>query len=170
MERLSDEIHLTSSFTDQQENLAIGVYVVKEINVDKGLNIYGYTNKTNKFPLLKFTNDTRGSLMDLIVLTPSFLSKMIKFRKQDRITVSSFLFKKSVFFYSKSNGEQVKPNCKIISVKIKGVDVKNLKGDEEIQSYFKPTSFEEAERIKCVYWNFFEKGIHFDREILMREN
>ena len=174
MEKLSNEVQINSSLVDHRQNLALAMYTFQDINIDKDFEIYGVVNRTNNFPELKFTNYSDEALLNHVVLTSAFLRKMVKLRKDKKITLTSFLFKRRVFFDSNIDNavrcrKDLRINGKIISLKVNGMHVTNLTGDEEIQSYFKPKSRRKFRRISCVYWNFNAKGSTFWRSILCRD-
>ena len=165
LEKLSDEVQVNATLTDEQENIAIGINLFDENDIQTGLKIHGIMNKTTNFPQIKFSiaSSLEKSLMTYVYLSSATLRKINKEREQKRTKLTSFLFNKPVLFESAYDNttdirKKRRVNGKILSLAINGRRVQDLNGDEEIQNYFKPNSSEDLEKISCVYWNFKAKG------------
>ena len=164
LERISDGIQMNSTLTNEQENMAFGINLFKNRMVNDGLTILGFRNETTQLPQLMFSEGKltkKTATMAYVYLSPASFQKINKNGSLKNQRLTSFFFNKPVFFQTlddsvdKSKRRDI-INGKIVSVMINGRTIQDLKGDEEIQNYFRPNA---TGRIKCVYWNFKAKGL-----------
>ncbi len=165
---LCDKVKFRGKFRCRQENLAATIETIEEVTIDEGLNITAIHNKTTDFLDVEFHKGAFAGNLAYIHLSSATLRKINSTQNWKNRKISSVAFRNSILFEEGNANETnskvlTKVDSHVVSVSINGHRISGLKGDEEIQNYFKLSSADlsSSDKRKCVYWNVKARGKGF---------